>query len=130
MPRWFVLTTLTAVMVTVGGQSLTAETPDPTEDTPTYNGSVGQLLLENCAACHRPNQIGPMSLLTYKDARRWARTIKSKVVGREMPPWFADPRFGHQPHTQFTGLELPGPRGLGSHQAVSLRKQLDDGGRG
>jgi mono/diheme cytochrome c family protein len=95
MSRSFVLTTLTAVMVIVGGQSLTAETSDPTEDTPTYNGAVGQLLLENCAACHRPNQIGPMSLLTYKDARRWARTIKAKVKGREMPPWFADPRFGH-----------------------------------
>lgn len=95
MSRSFVLTTLTAVMVIVGGQSLTAETSDPTEDTPTYNGAVGQLLLENCAACHRPNQIGPMSLLTYKDARRWARTIKAKVEGREMPPWFADPRFGH-----------------------------------
>ena len=90
MSRSFVLTTLTAVMVIVGGQSLTAETSDPTEDTPTYNGAVGQLLLENCAACHRPNQIGPMSLLTYKDARRWARPPGASHVFRR---WL-DPSLG------------------------------------
>ncbi len=64
------------------------------EDTPTFNGEVGQLMLDNCATCHRPNQIAPMSLLSYKEVRPWARGIKSKVVSREMPPWFADQRFG------------------------------------
>jgi len=61
---------------------------------PTYNQDVGQILLDNCAGCHRPNQIAPMSLLSYQDVRPWARAIKSQVVKREMPPWFADPRFG------------------------------------
>ena len=64
------------------------------EDAPTYNGHVGQILLDNCASCHRPNQVAPMSLLSYREARPWARAIKAKVVSREMPPWFADPRFG------------------------------------
>jgi mono/diheme cytochrome c family protein len=64
------------------------------EEAPTFNGEVGQILLDNCASCHRPNQVAPMSLLSYRDARPWARAIKSKVVSREMPPWFADPRFG------------------------------------
>ena len=64
------------------------------EETPTYNAEVGSILLDNCASCHRPNQIAPMSLLSYKDARPWARAIKAKVEAREMPPWFADPRFG------------------------------------
>lgn len=36
-----------------------------------------------------------MSLLTYQEARPWARSIKNAVVLRQMPPWFADPRFGH-----------------------------------
>ena len=63
-------------------------------DTPTYNKDVGKLLLDNCASCHRPDQVAPMSLLSYKDARPWARAIKAKVEAREMPPWFADPRFG------------------------------------
>ena len=63
-------------------------------ETPTYNQDVGPILYSNCSNCHRPNQIAPMSLLSYKDARPWARAIKSKVETREMPPWFADPRFG------------------------------------
>ena len=35
-----------------------------------------------------------MSLLSYKDARPWARSIKEKVAGRVMPPWHADPAYG------------------------------------
>ncbi len=64
------------------------------EEAPTYNQDVGPILLGNCASCHRPNQIAPMPLLSYEDARPWARAIKAKVTSREMPPWFADPRFG------------------------------------
>ena len=37
----------------------------------------------------------PMSFLTYKDARPWAKAMKSAVALRKMPPWFADPQFGH-----------------------------------
>jgi mono/diheme cytochrome c family protein len=83
------------------GLSLTAASPSTSgdtpafDDTPTYNEHVGALLFENCVGCHRPEQIGPMSLLSYQDARRWARAIKAKVVSREMPPWFADPDYGH-----------------------------------
>ena len=36
-----------------------------------------------------------MSLLTYQDARPWAKSIKSAVVSQKMPPWFADPKYGH-----------------------------------
>ena len=64
------------------------------QDVPTYNEHVGPILLDNCASCHRPNQVAPMSLLSYREARPWARAIKAKVEAREMPPWFADPRFG------------------------------------
>ncbi len=66
-----------------------------TDATPTYNENVGQILLDSCASCHRPNQIAPMSLLTYSETRPWARAIKSQVVKRNMPPWFADPQYGH-----------------------------------
>ena len=51
------------------------------EETPTYNQDVGPILLSNCASCHRPNQIAPMSLLSYKDARPWARAIKGEGPG-------------------------------------------------
>ncbi len=63
-------------------------------EVPTYNEHVGPILLESCGSCHRPNQVAPMSLLSYRDVRPWARAIKAKVEAREMPPWFADPRFG------------------------------------
>ena len=74
--------------------SLTPAPASAAAETPTYNQDVGPILLSNCASCHRPNQIAPMPLLSYKDVRPWARAIKAKVASREMPPWFADPRFG------------------------------------
>ena len=77
------------------GLSLFALPASAAEDTPTFNQHVGQILLDNCASCHRPNQVAPMSLLTYDEARPWARAIKAKVESREMPPWFADLRFGN-----------------------------------
>jgi hypothetical protein len=64
------------------------------EAAPTFNQDIAPILFRSCAECHRPNQIAPMSLLSYQEARPWARAIKAKVQGREMPPWFADPRYG------------------------------------
>ncbi|MCI0489741.1 MAG: DUF3471 domain-containing protein [Blastocatellia bacterium] len=60
----------------------------------TFTKDVAPIFFKNCVACHRPSDIAPMSLLSYKEARPWARSIKEKVVTREMPPWHADPRYG------------------------------------
>src|SRR6186997_1613111 len=68
------------------------------ENTPaavTFNKDVLPILQENCQTCHRPGEVAPMSLLTYKDARPYAKSIKNAVVTRQMPPWFADPAYGH-----------------------------------
>jgi mono/diheme cytochrome c family protein len=59
-----------------------------------FNQDVAPILYKNCAICHRPGEAAPMSLLSYKDARPWARSIREKVVSREMPPWHADPNVG------------------------------------
>src|SRR5205809_2102919 len=61
----------------------------------TFNKGVLPILQKNCQTCHRPGQIAPMSFLTYKDARPWAKAMKAAVVTKKMPPWFADPRYGH-----------------------------------
>jgi hypothetical protein len=61
---------------------------------PSFTRDVAPILFSKCAACHRPTQAAPMSLLSYRDARPWAQAIKRKVIAREMPPWYADPRFG------------------------------------
>ena len=57
----------------------------------TFHKHVEPILQKNCQGCHRPGQIAPMSLLTYSDARPWARSIKNAVANRTMPPWFAEP---------------------------------------
>jgi len=60
----------------------------------TFSKDVAPIFFKKCAACHRPGETAPMSLLTYKDARPWARAIKEKVLNRTMPPWHADPAYG------------------------------------
>jgi hypothetical protein len=61
----------------------------------TFHKDVEPILQRNCQSCHRPGQIGPMSLLSYEEARPWAKAIKSATSSRKMPPWFADPKYGH-----------------------------------
>ena len=61
----------------------------------TFDKDVLPILQKNCQTCHRPGEIAPMSFLTYKDTRPWAKAIKEAVVSRQMPPWFADPNYGH-----------------------------------
>src|SRR5712691_7512871 len=60
----------------------------------TFTKDVAPILQRSCQNCHRPGSIAPMSLLTYKDARPWARPIKDKVVRRQMPPWHIDRNVG------------------------------------
>jgi mono/diheme cytochrome c family protein len=60
----------------------------------TFSKDVAPIFNNNCVGCHRPGEIAPMSLLSYKDARPWAKSIKEKVAGGVMPPWHADPQFG------------------------------------
>jgi mono/diheme cytochrome c family protein len=61
----------------------------------TFNKQVLPILQKTCQSCHRPGEIAPMSFLTYQEVRPWAKGIKAAVVKRQMPPWFADPAYGH-----------------------------------
>lgn len=60
----------------------------------TYARDVAPIVYASCAYCHRPGEIAPFSLLTYKDARPWAQSIKRQVVQKSMPPWNAHPAYG------------------------------------
>ncbi|MBS1824158.1 MAG: alkyl hydroperoxide reductase [Acidobacteria bacterium] len=62
---------------------------------PTFSKDVAPIFFARCTGCHRPNDIAPMSLLDYKSARPWAKAIRASVLSRKMPPWFADPAYGH-----------------------------------
>jgi hypothetical protein len=60
---------------------------------PTFSKDIAPILYKNCATCHRPGETAPMSLLTYKDARPWAKSIRQFVFTGQMPPWHAtEPR--------------------------------------
>src|SRR5207244_3549062 len=63
-------------------------------DAPTFTKDVAPILYKSCTNCHRPGEIAPMSLLTFKDARPWAKSIREKVSQGLMPPWHADPTHG------------------------------------
>ena len=63
-------------------------------ETPTFSKDVAPIFYKSCAECHRPTMFAPMSLVTYDAARPYARSIRQKVVARQMPPWGADPAHG------------------------------------
>lgn len=71
-----------------------AASPSQAANTPTFSKDIAPIFYEHCVGCHRPNDIAPMSLLTYKDARPWAAAVRQAVVLRKMPPWYADPHYG------------------------------------
>ena len=62
----------------------------------TFTKDVAPILQQKCQVCHQPNSIAPMSLLTYEDAKKFARAIKTKVGARVMPPWHIDKTIGIQ----------------------------------
>ena len=65
-----------------------------TSAAPTYSKDVAPILYAHCTTCHRPGEIAPMSLLTFKDARPWVKSIGTRVSAGTMPPWHADPAYG------------------------------------
>ncbi|MEW6127468.1 MAG: thiol-disulfide isomerase [Acidobacteriota bacterium] len=63
--------------------------------TASFSKDVAPILYKHCVECHRPGEIAPMSLLTYKEVRPWARSIRERILDKSMPPWSADPKYGH-----------------------------------
>ena len=62
---------------------------------PTFYRDVQPILQDHCQSCHRPGEVAPMSLMTYEQVRPWASALEHSVQMKMMPPWFADPRYGH-----------------------------------
>ena len=87
---------LTAVLLMSGATGIgNAQAPaTQTPDQVTFAKDVAPILQRSCQNCHRPGNIGPMSLLTYQDVRPWARAIKQQIVQRNMPPWYIDRAVG------------------------------------
>src|SRR5437016_1646111 len=75
----------------IGAQAPTAK-PVPV----TFTKDVAPIFQRSCQTCHRPDSLAPMSLMTYEEARPWARSIKRRIVDREMPPWHIEKNVGIQ----------------------------------
>jgi hypothetical protein len=74
--------------------SVVGQAADPTARPVTFSKDVAPIFQDKCQQCHQPNSIAPMSLITYEDARPWARSIKQRVITRQMPPWHIDMSVG------------------------------------
>jgi hypothetical protein len=88
-------------------QSASAQTPAAGGRPVTFTKDVAPIFQEACEICHRPGNIGPMSLITYEDVRPWVRSIKARVVNREMPPWHLDKGVGIQKFINDRSLSDP-----------------------
>ena len=88
--------------------------PDPSRVT--FNKDVLPILQKNCQSCHRPGEVGPFSLMTYKQAVNWASDIKDYTHNRRMPPW-----------KPIDGKEFIGERKLSDKEIATLAAWVDAG---
>ena len=94
-------------------------TAQAAETAPTFAKDIAPIFQQSCQVCHRPDNMAPMSLMTYQEARPWARSIKQKVMAREMPPWHIDKNVGIQ--------RIKGDRSLTDPEIDTIVRWVDAG---
>ena len=87
--------------------------------TPTFTKDIAPIFQDKCEACHRPDSMAPMSLMTFAQARPWAKSIKARVADRQMPPWQIDRSVGIQ--------KFKNDRSLTDEQLDTIVKWVDAG---
>jgi hypothetical protein len=115
---------------------------DPITTNLTWSKEISRLIYQHCASCHRPDGRA-MSLLTYEEARPWAKAMRDEVLNRRMPPWdpvkgvgqFRDDPSVSQPEIDLlvSWVEGGAPEGNPIYlppQAPSKEPVTDRGGRG
>ncbi len=60
----------------------------------TFSKDIAPIFQKSCQSCHHAGTSAPMSLMTYNEARPWAKSIKEHVATRDMPPWHLDKTVG------------------------------------
>src|SRR5882724_4182297 len=81
-----------AALLAIAAPGFAADAPKQV----TFSKDVAPIFQKKCQECHQPNSIAPMSLITYQEARPWARSIKERVATHQMPPWHIDKTVGVQ----------------------------------
>ncbi len=109
---------LVGTLAAVAALTFSAEVALAAAPAPTFSKDIAPILYEKCATCHRAGEVAPMALLSYEDARPWAKAIKAKVVAREMPPWGADPE---------RSLKMRNDRSLSKGQIETITAWVDSG---
>jgi hypothetical protein len=112
---------------TVGEGSLLNATARPT---PTYSEDVAPVLYRYCATCHRTDGVAPFAMTDYSVVKGWSESMKNRLLSRRMPPWHADPEYGHFANdismpeqdraTLVRWLDAGAPRGTGSDPLSEL----------
>jgi hypothetical protein len=105
-----------AVILAIAAPALAADS-NPV----TFSKDVAPILQKKCQECHQPGSIAPMSLITYQEARPWAKSIRERVSARQMPPWHIDPSVGVQ--------KFKNDMSLSQDQIDTIVKWVDDGAR-
>ena len=108
---WYLTGGLAALVVTLVAQTglatvhaqqaaQVAPAAAPAAPAVTFTKDIAPILQRSCQNCHRPGQVAPMSLITYDDARPWARAIRQRTAIRDkagaMPPWYIEKNIGIQ----------------------------------
>jgi hypothetical protein len=106
-----------ALVVAIGAPAASAADNVPAK--PTFTKDIAPIFQEKCEACHRTDSIAPMSLVTFEEARPWARSIKTRVEQRQMPPWHIDKTVGIQ--------QFKYDRSLSEDQIATIVKWVDQG---
>ena len=106
-----------AALAALGG--LTPAAAAAQSSAPTFTKDVAPIFQNKCEACHRPESIAPMSLVTFEESRPWARSIKGRVASRQMPPWHVDKTIGIQ--------EFENDRSLSDKEIETIVKWVDAG---
>jgi len=109
----------TTALAIVGAWSMTGVHAADAAKTPTFTKDVAPIFQEKCEACHRPDSMAPMSLVNFDDARPFARSIKARVEGRQMPPWSIDKTIGIQ--------QFKNDRSLSDDQIDTIVRWVDGG---
>jgi mono/diheme cytochrome c family protein len=107
------------VFASLGGLCLPTIASAADTAAPTFTKDIAPIFQDRCEACHRPDSIAPMSLRTYEEARPWARSIRTRVEQRQMPPWNIDKTVGIQ--------QFKNDRSLSEEQIATVVKWIDAG---
>jgi len=85
----------------------------------TFTKDVAPIFQDKCESCHRAESMAPMSLVTFEEARPWAKSIAARISSRQMPPWHIDKTVGIQ--------KFKNDRSLSDAQIETIQRWVEAG---